>query len=162
MTVFHNNVTGTPDDLVTPIQLWDISVANVSDNMIVLNDAEGHQAINISKMAENATVIVEDNVIANATGGIYVTTWLLGGTGECAFTGDIDVVDNDMFDVDTPIYIGYEESTAPYGSLDASCSIADENNTNNGEPVVADIIQKPGEAPVTYVVTIMDGKTLLI
>ena len=161
VTVFHNNVTGTPDDLVTPIQLWDVSVANVSDNMIVLNDAEGHQAINISKMAENATVIVEDNVIANATGGIYVTTWLLGGTGECAFTGDIDVVDNDMFDVDTPIYIGYEESTAPYGSLDASCSIADENNTNNGEPVVADIIQKPGEAPVTYVVTIMDGKNVV-
>ena len=52
VTVFHNNVTGTPDDLVTPIQLWDVSVANVSDNMIVLNDAEGRQAINISKMAE--------------------------------------------------------------------------------------------------------------
>ena len=161
VTVFHNNVTGTPDDLVTPIQLWDVYVANVSDNMIVLNDAEGHQAINISKMAENATVIVKDNVIANATGGIYVTTWLLGGTGECAFTGDIDVVDNDMFDVDTPIYIGYEESTEPYGSLDASCSIADENNTNNGEPVVADIIQKPGEAPVTYVVTVKDGQSIV-
>ena len=162
VTVYNNKVTGTPEKDVYTIQLWDVSVANVSENLIYLTDAPaGHQAINISKMAENATVIVEDNVIVNATGGIYVTTWLLGGTGDCAFTGDIDIVNNVMDVTGTPIYIGWEESTAPYGSLDASCSIADENNTNNGEPVVADIIQKPGEAPVTYVVTIMDGKNVV-
>ena len=162
VTVNNNKVTGTPEKDVYTIQLWDVFVANVSENLIYLTDAPaGHQAINISKMAENATVIVKDNVIDNATGGIYVTTWLLGGTGNCAFTGDIDIVNNVMDVTGTPIYIGWEESTAPYGSLDASCSIADENNTNNGEPVVADIIQKPGEAPVTYVVTIMDGKNVV-
>ena len=162
VTVYNNKVTGTPEKDVYPIQLWDVSFADVSENLIYLTDAPaGHQAINISKMAENATVIVEDNVIVNATGGIYVTTWLLGGTGNCAFTGDIDIVNNVMDVTGTPIYIGWEESTAPYGSLDASCSIADENNTNNGKPVVADIIQKPGEAPVTYVVTIMDGKNVV-
>ena len=162
VTVYNNKVTGTPVKDVYTIQLWDVSVANVSENLIYLTNAPaGHQAINISKMAENATVIVEDNVIVNATGGIYVTTWLLGGTGNCAFTGDINIVNNVMDVTGTPIYIGWEESTAPYGSLDASCSIADENNTNNGKPVVADIIQKPGEAPVTYVVTIMDGKNVV-
>ena len=162
VTVYNNKVTGTPEKDVYTIQLWDVSVVDVSENLIYLTNAPaGHQAINISKMAENATVIVEDNVIVNATGGIYVTTWLLGGTGDCAFTGDIDVVGNVMDVTGTPIYIGWEESAAPYGSLGANCSITDENNTNNGEPVVADIIQKPGEAPVTYVVTIMDGKNVV-
>ena len=132
VTVNNNKVTGTPEKDVYTIQLWDVFVANVSENLIYLTDAPaGHQAINISKMAENATVIVEDNVIVNATGGIYVTTWLLGGTGDCAFTGDIDVVGNVMDVTGTPIYIGWEESAAPYGSLGANCSITDEGNYND-------------------------------
>ncbi len=162
VTVYNNKVTGTPEKDVYPIQLWDVSVVDVSENLIYLTDAPaGHQAINISKMAENATVIVEDNVIVNATGGIYVTTWLLGGTGDCAFTGDIDVVGNVMDVTGTPIYIGWEESAAPYGSLGANCSITDEGNYNGSAPVVAEVVQKPGEAPVTYVVTIMDGKNVV-
>ena len=162
VTVYNNKVTGTPVKDVYTIQLWDVSFADVSENLIYLTDAPaGHQAINISKMAENATVIVEDNVIVNATGGIYVTTWLLGGTGDCAFTGDIDVVGNVMDVTGTPIYIGWEESAAPYGSLGANCSITDEGNYNGSAPVVAEVVQKPGEAPVTYVVTIMDGKNVV-
>ena len=162
VTVYNNKVTGTPEKDVYTIQLWDVSVANVSENLIYLTDAPaGHQAINISKMAENATVIVEDNVIVNATGGIYVTTWLLGGTGDCAFTGDIDVVGNVMNVTGTPIYIGWEESAAPYGSLGANCSITDEGNYNGSAPVVAEVVQKPGEAPVTYVVTVKDGQSIV-
>ena len=162
VTVNNNKVTGTPENDVYTIQLWDVFVANVSENLIYLTDAPaGHQAINISKMAENATVIVEDNVIVNATGGIYVTTWLLGGTGDCAFTGDIDVVGNVMDVTGTPIYIGWEESAAPYGSLGANCSITDEGNYNGSAPVVAEVVQKPGEAPVTYVVTVKDGQSIV-
>ena len=162
VTVYNNKVTGTPEKDVYTIQLWDVSVANVSENLIYLTNAPaGHQAINISKMAENATVIVEDNVIVNATGGIYVTTWLLGGTGDCAFTGDIDVVGNVMDVTGTPIYIGWEESAAPYGSLGANCSITDEGNYNGSAPVVAEVVQKPGEAPVTYVVTVKDGQSIV-
>ena len=162
VTVNNNKVTGTPEKDVYTIQLWDVFVANVSENLIYLTDAPaGHQAINISKMAENATVIVEDNVIVNATGGIYVTTWLLGGTGDCAFTGDIDVVGNVMDVTGTPIYIGWEESAAPYGSLGANCSITDEGNYNGSAPVVAEVVQKPGEAPVTYVVTVKDGQSIV-
>ena len=162
VTVYNNKVTGTPEKDVYPIQLWDVSVVDVSENLIYLTDAPaGHQAINISKMAENATVIVEDNVIVNATGGIYVTTWLLGGTGDCAFTGDIDVVGNVMDVTGTPIYIGWEESAAPYGSLGANCSITDEGNYNGSAPVVAEVVQKPGEAPVTYVVTVKDGQSIV-
>ena len=162
VTVYNNKVTGTPEKDVYTIQLWDISVANVSENLIYLTNApEGHQAINISKMAENATVIVEDNVIVNATGGIYITTWELGGTGNCEFTGDIDVVDNVMDVTGTPIYIGWEESTAPYGSLGASCSIYDEGNYNGAAPVAAQIVQKPGETPAAYIVTVKDGQSIV-
>ncbi len=167
VVVHHNNINGNPADLVTPIQLWDVSSATVSSNMIVADNANGHQAINISKMAENATVVVEDNLISGYSGGIYVTTWLLGGnttTGAAEFTGSVKTHGNDMFLVDngTPIFIGYEaESVAagnPYGKLSIDATFANYENYNNGEIVLAEISQMPGAAELFYTVTYMDGR----
>jgi uncharacterized repeat protein (TIGR02543 family) len=169
VVVHHNNINGNPADLVTPIQLWDVSSATVSSNMIVAENANGHQAINISKMAENATVVVEDNLISGYSGGIYVTTWLLGGnttTGAAEFTGSVKTHGNDMFLVDngTPIFIGYEaESVAagnPYGKLSIDATFENYDNTNNDEIVMAEISQMPGAAALYYTVTFMDGKNV--
>ena len=166
VTVQNNYVSGALADLVTPIQLWDVKDATITGNVIELTDAADHQAINISKMSEQARIEVSGNKITGAGGGIYVTTWQLGGnsTNQAAkFTGTITVKDNTMTNVGSdgmePIFLGYEKAATdsnPYGILTKDSDLKVEGNQNNGQPVAAVIGQPDGVDPVAYTVTVID------
>ena len=167
VTVEDNYISGTPDNLVTPIQLWDVDKAIVRNNVLNLKNAEDHQAINISKMAADAEVEVSGNTINGAGGGIYVTTWLLDGETDNAtakFTGSIAVENNALQCVDSdlePIFIGYEDvDNVPYGLLGGSIEL--DNNTNNGKNVAATVVFGPkGTDEDYFVVLVKDGKDLV-
>ena len=167
VTVEDNYISGTPDNLVTPIQLWDVDKAIVRNNVLNLKDAEDHQAINISKMAADAEVVVSGNTINGAGGGIYVTTWLLDGETDNAtakFTGSIAVENNTLQCVDSdldPIFIGYEDvDNVPYGLLGGNIEL--NKNTNNGQSVAATVVFGPKGADEDYfIVLVQDGKELV-
>ena len=153
VTVENNYVYGTPASNlvnVTPIQLWQVNKVVVRNNRIELTNADNHQAINISKMAADAEVVVEDNYISGAYGGIFVTNWLCGGVrdGSISFKGTVSINDNTLVGVTKPIFVGYEgdqngafEGTLNYGG-----------NTNNGATVIPEVGQKPGHTAY-YLVT---------
>ena len=169
VTVENNYVEGELADLVTPIQLWRVKEANVRNNVINVTGGAGHQGINVSIMTEDAKVSIIGNEISGVEGGIFVTTWKLGGNGTngaAEFTGSIDISDNTMkLDGDgTPIFVGYEEAASennPYGQLGAEGTYVDKNNTNNGQPVDAVYSQAPGAAALFYTVTYMDGRNVI-
>ena len=165
VTVENNYITGTLADNVYPIQLWRVKEATVTGNVIDVN-GEGHQAISISIMDEEADIKVANNDIKGTTDGIFVTTWKLGGNtvnGEATFNGSVSIHDNKMYLVGdgTPIFIGYEEAAGtgnPYGKLGIDATYENYNNYNDGEIVLAEISQMPGAAELFYTVTFMDGK----
>ena len=169
--VEDNYISGTPDDLVTPIQLWDVDNAVVRSNVLELDEGFAGQAISISKLAESAEVDVSGNTITNAGGGIYVTTWQLGGetteNAKATFAGSIVVDDNTLTNVTSEtmesVFIGYEDAAAdnnPYGLLGGSISAV--GNTNDGEPVEAEIVYGPAESEETHITaTFMDSDTVV-
>ena len=168
VTVQNNLITGEFDKIdanngVYPIQLWYVKGATVTGNVIALENTDDiHQAINISKLAADAEVIVKDNVISGAAGGIYVTTWACGGdtTGGTDFEGKIEIVNNYLTGAGTgnfePIFVGYEAEG--HGAFNGT--LIDDNNTNNGVPVAAEVGQKPGSTGY-YTVTVMSGNSVV-
>ena len=168
VTVQNNLITGEFDKIdanngVYPIQLWYVKGATVTGNVIALENTDDiHQAINISKLAADAEVIVKDNVISVAAGGIYVTTWACGGdtTGGTDFEGKIEIVNNYLTGAGTgnfePIFVGYEAEG--HGAFNGT--LIDDNNTNNGVPVAAEVGQKPGSTGY-YTVTVMSGNSVV-
>lgn len=172
VTVENNYISGEPAQTpfaITPIQLWDVKNAVVRNNVIDLQKAENSQAINISKMAENAHVTISENTITGAgAGGIYVTTWMLGTNcenGKTEFTGVIDIRDNTMQvaeDEETskyPIFLGYENNAAtedtPYGIVAGQLFIG--GNTNNGKEVQATLGRPEGAESIHYVATFVSN-----
>ena len=174
VTVEENYISGTPVANVYPIQLWDVKSVVVRDNVLELTNASNHQAISVSKMAKDATVEISDNVVNGAGGGIYVTTWQLGGEitdAEATFTGSIAVNDNTLNNVTSetmePIFIGYEEAAAengnPYGLMGGTIS-AMGNTDGDGTSVKAEIVYGPAEsenAPALITATFMDGNVVV-
>ena len=167
VTVENNYVEGELADLVTPIQLWRVKEANVRNNVINVTGGTGHQGVSVSIMTEDADVNIIGNEISGVEGGIFVTTWKLGGktvNGEATFTGSVSIHDNIMYLVGdgTPIFIGYETEAATdtnaYGKLSIDATFANYENYNNGEIVLAEISQMPGAAELFYTVTFMDGR----
>ena len=168
VTVQNNLITGKFDNInandgVYPIQLWYVKYATVTGNVITLKNTDDiHQAINISKLAADAEVIVKDNVISGAAGGIYVTTWACGGdtTGETDFEGTIEIINNTLTGAGTgnfePIFVGYEAEG--HGAFNGTLN--EDNNTNNGVPVAVEVGQKPGSTGY-YTVTVMSGNSVV-
>lgn len=173
VTVENNYISGEPAQTpfaITPIQLWDVKNVVVRNNVIDLQNAKKSQAINISQMAENAHVTISENTITGAgAGGIYVTTWMLGGT-DCVnektkFTGSIDIRDNTMQvaeDEETnkyPIFLGYENKAAnennAYGIVAGQLIIG--GNTNNGEEVQATLGRPENAESIYYVATFVSN-----
>ena len=162
--VEDNYITGTLADLVTPIQLWRVDNATVKDNAIVVTDSGDHQAINISKMEEDAQIEITGNMIRGVGGGIYVTTWLLGGRTEGApgkFTGTVEIMYNTLYCAESemdPIFAGYEKAPAAsgqyYGAFEGTLTVG--GNTNNGDPAVAVVGQVP-----RITATFQDGSTVI-
>ncbi len=167
VVVENNYVSGTPVANVYPIQLWDVDNAVVRNNKMDLSNAADHQAIGVSKMATDATVEISGNVISGAGGGIYVTTWLLGGNNadtKETFTGTITVQGNQLTCAESntmfPVYIGYENSNAPYGLLGGVQMVS--GNTNKGSTVDAKIVRGPESTPITSITaTFKDGNTVV-
>lgn len=172
-TVENNYISGEPAQTpfaITPIQLWDVKKAVVRNNVIDLQNAEKSQAINISMLDPKAEITVSGNKITDAgAGGIYVTTWMLGGTdcenGETKFTGVIDIRDNTMQvaeDEETskyPIFLGYENNAAKednaYGIVAGQLIIG--GNTNNGEKVQATLGRPENAESIYYVATFVSN-----
>ena len=166
VTVENNYVSGTPNPNVYPIQLWDVEKTVVKNNTIILEKAENHQTISISKTAENATVEITKNEITGAGGGVYVTTWLLCGdnTEENTFAGIIDVKDNTITCAESdiyPIFLGYAEvEDVPYGQLGGKLTV-EQNIDGDGVPVeVVFDIKENDEAtdPVVIFATFKDDE----
>ena len=174
VTVEDNYIEGTPDALVTPIQLWRVSQAIVRNNVIVLNNAEDHQAVSISKMAADADIQVDRNAISGAGGGIYVTNWLLDGgkqegsgwtdDSDLTFTGAVSITDNVLTGAGTdtmhPIFVGPEADNQ--ASLGEESGLSFTGNTNNGQAVepVLGMKSDEEEPPVTlYTAIFMDGES---
>ena len=168
VVVEENYIYGEPAESVTPIQLWMVENATVRNNKIELTNAQDHEAINISKLPANAEVEVSGNTISGVGGGIYVTTWRLGGNpdnAEEAFEGTVTVKDNiltcEASETLEPIFVGYETNAAssdtPYGTIGKDARISATGNTNNGSDVAAVIVAGPAdETPAVYVVTVKD------
>ena len=168
VTIQNNLITGKFDNIdanngVYPIQLWYVKDATVTGNVIALTNTDDiHQAINISKLAADAEVIVKDNVISGAAGGIYVTTWTCGGdtTGKTDFEGTIDIINNTLTGAGTgnfePIFVGYEAEG--HGAFNGTLN--EDNNTNNGAPVAVEVGQKPGSTGY-FTVTVVSGNSVV-
>lgn len=154
VTVQNNKVTGTPAANINPIMLWDVENATVTGNTIELAGANASQAINISKMAEKATVVVSQNTISGAAnGGIYVTTWL-GSNVDAAdktFSGSI-TADNNVF-TNTAANEGFYEIffgvEAESGYSTLTGAYAASGNVADGQPIGA--VVKTGLADDTAV-----------
>ena len=158
VVVKDNLVTGIPASnggIANIMQLWNIKSANVNGNVIALTDGNQHQAINVSKMDKNAMVSVNGNKISGANGGIYVTTWLCGGS-DLDFTGSVDIYGNSLTDVVKPIFVGYEAEG--HGAFNGT--LTEYKNTNNGVPVAVEVGQKPGSTEY-YTVTVMSGNSVV-
>ena len=169
--VEDNSIHGTAHDSISPVQLWDVDNAVVKNNVISMTGASsGYQAISISKMASDSTVEVTGNDITGIDGGIYITTWLLGGntTDQAeSFTGEITVSDNEISGAGAtmhPIFIGYESATGvPYGILGTDCDIVASGNTSDGTPV-SPVIGVPENAtaePTIVEVTLVNGDSVV-
>ena len=169
--VEDNSIHGTAHDSISPVQLWDVDNAVVKNNVISMTGASsGYQAISISKMASDSTVEVTGNDITGIDGGIYITTWLLGGntTDQAeSFTGEITVSDNEVSGAGAtmhPIFIGYESATGvPYGILGTDCDIVASGNTSDGTPV-SPVIGMPENAtaePTIVEVTLVNGDSVV-
>ena len=169
--VEDNSIHGTAHDSISPVQLWDVDNAVVKNNVISMTGASsGYQAISISKMASDSTVEVTGNDITGIDGGIYITTWLLGGntTDQAeSFTGEITVSDNEVSGAGAtmhPIFIGYESATGvPYGILGTDCDIVASGNTSDGTPV-SPVIGMPENAtaePTIVEVTLFNGDSVV-
>lgn len=171
--VEDNYISGEPVKDVFPLQLWGVQNATVANNVFELTGAENHQAIGVSKMAADAKVNISGNTISGAGGGIYVTTWLLGGNpnnAEEAFKGTVTVEDNiltcEASETMEPIFIGYETNAAnsdtPYGTIGKDARISATGNTNNGSDVAAVIVVGPESAtPDVFEVIAKDGSTIV-
>jgi uncharacterized repeat protein (TIGR02543 family) len=173
VVVEDNYVSGklvTEPYTITPIQLWDVKSAVVRNNVIDVTECAAAQGINVSLMSKDADVEIAGNEISNVGGGIYVTTWKLGGESDNAsaqFTGTITVKDNvlkcaESEDLDA-IFLGYEEAASndnPYGLLIGTQTVT--GNTNNGEAVNAEIVRGPeGSTTTTITATFKDGDTVV-
>ena len=151
VTVENNLFFGKPADGIYPIQLWDVDNVKFTGNVVDFEEFDG-DAVNISKMAIDATVDVSDNAIVDAKTGIIVTTWLLDGKEENAtatFIGDITVADNTLTNIrGEEIFIGYNPDAKPenggnaYGLL-AGTQTVNGNIDSEGETVEATIVRGP-------------------
>ena len=163
VTVEDNYISGTPDENIFPIQLWDVDKATVQNNVMDLSNAEDKQAISISKMDDAATVTITDNTISGAGGGIYVTTWYLDGVtnnNDKTFTGSITVKDNTMDCAESemhPIFLGWANEGSD-GQLGGTIEVS--GNTDNGSPVFA-VIGQPATGSTLVTATFMDGNTVV-
>ena len=163
VTVEDNYISGTPAENIFPIQLWDVDNAAVQNNVMNLSNAEDKQAINISKMDDAATVTITDNTIRGAGGGIYVTTWYLGGMTDSnnkTFIGSITVEDNTMDCAESemhPIFLGWANEGSD-GQLGGTIEVS--GNTDNGSPVFA-VIGQPATGSTLVTATFMDGNTVV-
>lgn len=168
VTVEDNYVSGEPVENVYPIQLWDVDMAVVKGNTMELENAAGHQAIGVSKMAKDATVEITKNVVNGAGGGIYVTTWLLDGVdtdAQAVYTGTITVKDNTLGCVESetmyPIFLGYEENenSVPYGLL-AGTQIVNTNTDKDDKNIDAVTVRGPEKGDTTIITaTFVNDKT---
>ncbi len=156
--VEDNYISGQPQQDQYPLQLWGVKSAVVSNNTFKLTGAENHQAIGISKLAADASVTVTGNVINGAGGGIYVTTWKCNGDNS-DFIGTVNIANNKMYGAGGsyyPVFVGYDGTD--YGAFNGT--LIDDNNTNNGVPVAAEVGQKPGSTGY-YTVTVMSGNSVV-
>ena len=156
--VEDNYISGQPQQDQYPLQLWGVKSAVVSNNTFMLTGAENHQAIGISKLAADASVTVTGNVINGAGGGIYVTTWKCNGDNS-DFIGTVNIANNKMYGAGGsyyPVFVGYDGTD--YGAFNGT--LIDDNNTNNGAPVAAEVGQKPGSTGY-YTVTVMSGNSVV-
>ena len=158
-TVEDNYISGTPLDGENPLLLWGVQTAVVKNNVFEFTSAKNLQAINISKLDENAVVEVAGNKISNVTGGIYVTTWYCGGdtSGETPFVGKVNIAYNTFTNVETPIFVGYEVS----GHAAFEGDLEEKDNISDGQAVAAVVGVKPG-AVEYYTVTVMDGRQIVL
>ena len=175
VTVEDNYITGTLAENVTPIQLWRVDKAIVRNNVINVQGGEDHQAINVSKMAEDAEVEITDNDISGTEGGIYVTNWLLNGgksngnswtdDESLTFEGKISVTDNDLNVSATgegenpvyPIFVGPE--TATQADVGGIYDVV--GNTNKDEPVEAVIGKRENSQVQLFTATFKDGNVVV-
>ena len=165
VVVENNYFSGTPVTNVYPVQLWDVDSATVTGNVMEFSKDYNGQAIGVSKMKENAQVEVSGNSITNAAGGIYITTWELGGKGnnQGTFTGEIEVTDNVMVNVGSEsmdaIFIGYDRTAAsenaPYGLLAGIQTVS--GNTDNGSAVGATIVRGPESSDTKLITAIFQN-----
>lgn len=173
VVVEDNYVSGTlltNPYTITPIQLWDVEYAVVRNNVIDVTECAAAQGISVSMMKEDAYVVITDNEIRGVGGGIYVTTWKLGGNADNAtavFDGIVTVEDNKLSCAASeemyPIFFGYEEAARnenPYGLLAGTQTVT--GNTNNGKAVDAEIVRGP-ESQETKLITatFMDGESVV-
>ena len=127
----------------------------MKNNKIVLEGNNELEAISISILDENAKVVVDNNEITNAGGGIYVTTWKCDN----GFNGYVTIEDNELYCGGTPIFVGYPDDAGnTYGAFNGT--LIDDNNTNNGVPVAAEVGQKPGSTGY-YTITVMSGNSVV-
>mgnify|MGYP000755218605 FL=1 len=155
VVVEDNYIFGTPAANIIPIQLWHVNSATVKNNKIVLEGNNELEVISISILDENAKVVVDNNEITNAGGGIYVTTWKCDN----GFNGYVTIEDNELYCGGTPIFVGYPDDAGnTYGAFNGT--LIDDNNTNNGAPVAAEVGQKPGSTGY-YTVTVMSGNSVV-
>ena len=156
--VEDNYISGQPQQDQYPLQLWGVKSAVVSNNTFMLTGAENHQAIGISKLAADASVTVTGNVINGAGGGIYVTTWKCNGDNS-DFVGTVNIANNKMYGAGGsyyPVFVGYDGTD--YGAFNGT--LTEDNNTNNGAPVAAEVGQKPGSTEY-FTVTVMSGNSVV-
>ncbi len=161
VAVHNNKLTGEAVSNVFPIQLWNVDDVQVTDNYIELTNAANHQAINISKLADDATVVISDNTIEGVGGGIYVTTWKVNGTDDGDnFVGSVTIDGNNITGAQDgqEIYIGYEDA-ANYGDFAGTLSAS--NNYNEDELIDVAIHQKPGSSVKLITVTLMNRDSVI-
>lgn len=163
VVVLRNNlVTGTP--VVCPVQLWSVKAVTVEDNVFAINNATTG-AINVSKMAHDATVSITGNKI-DTYEAITVNTWRLdnAGYGEVTgtFTGKVTVQNNSLTGTapagekdPVAIFVGADADAADYGDFNGA--VLDTGNTLNGKPIVAVIGYNQDQSTSTHLVTFVSN-----
>ena len=157
--VINNKIAGKAVENIFPIQLWHVSYAEVTGNVIELTNAENIQAVGVSKMSKDAEVVITNNEISGAGGGIFVTTWKVNDGTDINYEGNVTIRNNNIAGADDgkAIYVGWDNADdySKYaGTLLSHRNIAD------GESLIV-IPHNPEDSGVSLLtVTFKDGDNI--
>ena len=156
--VINNKIAGKAVENIFPIQLWHVSYAEVTGNVIELTNAENIQAVGVSKMSKDAEVVITNNEISGAGGGIFVTTWKVNDGTDINYEGNVTIRNNNIAGADDgkAIYVGWIMQMTTASTLVRSFLIA----IADGESLIV-IPHNPEDSGVSLLtVTFKDGDKL--